>query len=71
MFFVTFSQNDKISLFGIKNEIQSAQIMFNSSENINSFDLKVGNLVIRPQILLLQITYLKALAQIISVPMLI
>ena len=42
---ITFSQNDKISLFGIKNEIQSAQIMFNSSENINSFDLKVGNLV--------------------------
>lgn len=42
---INFPQSNKIALYGIKNEVQSAQVMFNSSKNVNSFDLKVANLV--------------------------
>lgn len=42
---ITFDESKTLTFVGIKNEIQSAQIMFNSSVNVTSFDLVTEDLV--------------------------
>lgn len=42
---VTFDESTTLSFVGIKNEIQSAQIMFNSDTDIDNFDLDTADIV--------------------------
>lgn len=42
---ITFDESTELVFSGMKNETQSAQIMFNSNQQVNSFDLTTADLV--------------------------
>lgn len=42
---ITFDESNELSFIGMKNEIQSAQVMFNSNKQVNEFDLITADLL--------------------------
>lgn len=42
---ITFAENTELTFAGMKNEIQSAQIMFNAKKNVTSFDLTTADFI--------------------------